>query len=195
MQILIDAKASTLDAAAGCTTDAFDDLFDLFWDDPNDSTALSFGESFVNHVLTHTQFERRRMAASLLLTARRRGGRNVLGDRAVLALLASDTFASLWIPAEVRRVAAGLLYRLGSRCPKQSDEQIHFLLNRPPARRDSGHLDLWYVGALLHYADKQPYAKLLIWFSVGSITAAYWDDPVDSVVFRSSRRLGERSNT
>jgi hypothetical protein len=160
--------------------DSLDELFDLFWDtDPPAGEGLDSAAQFFANVgkgvLAQNKEEMRRIVAALIVTGARRGFW-IQPAADLCAGCYPEFFWFFWVARATRHQALRVLYVLGDRCPRRSDEFVSGLLLADLCQRPSGNLDLWAIGGLLHLLKKEPYKRLLSWLELEAVVAAFLED-------------------
>ncbi len=170
------------------TTDALDQLIDLFWEPdvlPSEKGAQSPEEQFfaglmetLNHDATG---ERLRAVVSILVVASRRGFWPTPALDTCLAFWPT-LLQFPWVPRSERREAIRVFYRLGSQCRREPADTIQSLI-KGFCYRPNETVDLWAIGGLLHLLESLPYKFLQRWIPLAKIISSFWEDPESSVSF------------
>ncbi len=176
--------------------DGFDGLIELFWPDerpePHTPAALAFDDACRRFFETwrvlllsnDVVFARRFVAATLAVAARKTYW---IAEAAELCCLFHPQFLVLrWVPREVRRDSAGLLYSYKVKVPPQPGDAIREALASDAVRDPfNGRIDLWVVGGLLHILEKDRFVTVTHWLGESPIVANFLDDPERHLPFLS----------
>lgn len=189
------APCVDVNALADGERDGIQWLLQLFWDESTrvgqatDASASSevFYDSLFRLLRDYWKSDpylTQRFIASALTTARQEG---TWCPQAASYCAASNPEFLIRedVPADVRRKAAGVLYRLRDRLPEFSGQQVREILKSNFCRRRSGQLDLWIIGAVLHYRHRDGLAILKEVFTVNQIATAFLAAPDESAPFFS----------
>jgi hypothetical protein len=163
--------------------DLLDTLFALFGGDAGDAHG-AFLRRLSGNVGQWSSALHGRVIASLLVEVCRRGAPTP-EEAALLAVQHQGFPTFAWIDRAVRRKALDAIYAHGRGLMKLDEAQVRALLADEICRRPSGRLDLRVVGALLHRLPNHPYHRLLRWFGVEEIVAAFLEDVEDAAPFLS----------
>ncbi len=156
--------------------DALDDLFSLFLDDDADEAVRETFFAQLETALFGVPFPlRRRVVASLLVSFRRR--RWFLPRAAGICALFFPAFLTApWVPRDVRYSSLERVYENGRRIPRINDEQVVTLVKSDLVRPRKDVLDVWALGAVLHYCRSNPYSALWGWLDVDEVISAFLTD-------------------
>jgi hypothetical protein len=184
-----------------CGKDQLDELFSLFWeaDAAEDgasqmpSAAARFFDGLGKYLLGAGVEATQRVVAALVLAAARHGVWRAEAA-AVCAVFHPDFLRFGWVPRPIRYEAVKALYALGQRCPRRPDAEVEALVRSALARRQSGGLDLWVVGGLLHLLAKEPHKTLQDWLGLNRIVSSFMEDMEYAVPFLGLQDSSERGS-
>jgi hypothetical protein len=174
----------------GPGADAFDELFDLFGDDPT-SASESLFRQLSAHLGGWSPDILGRVIASLLVVSRRRGA-FAPGAAGILAVYHPRFFAFTWVPRADRHAAVKAIYASAGHVPRLPDAEVKALLGLDLCRRPGGGLDLWVIGGLLHFLEQRPYDRALRWLGTDAVIEAFVADIEYAVPFLSLHDDGKR---
>ena len=162
--------------------DALDDLFALVWRASDLAVRRRIFEKIGDALKTNWSL-RQRVVAALLVAGRARG---FIPEAAEIAAAYHPWFLGFdWVPRETRYAALAGVYRIDAYVQRAPDPNAKPLFELDLVRRPHGGLDLWAIGALLRFLQKEPYQTLLGWISEKEIVDAFVRDMEHSAPFLS----------
>lgn len=183
----IDAVLDTEELGSGAWIDSATtpsltaQVFSLFWE--NSSEGQTFFKTLTRWAIqSRDRTTSRWLAAHLILAARAMGGW-VSPALGALTVLHPRTILYESITANERRAALASVYDNGSLARTQPEANLRPLLTSELSHRASGTLDLWVLGAILHFAAGNPYALARKTFDTDALVDGFLEDPDASAAF------------
>ena len=169
--------------------DALDDLFGLVWNAGDLAVRRRIFEKIGDALKTNWSL-RQRVVAAVLVAGRARG---LMPDAAELVAAYHPWFLGFdWVPRDVRYASLAGVYRIDTYAQRTPDENARPLFELDITRRPDGSLDLWAIGALLRFLQKEPYQTLLGWLSEKDIVDAFVRDMEHSAPFLSMQDTSKK---
>jgi len=191
-------------------SDPVDQLIDLFWNDeaiehamPDEILGASaeFFARLSELVLKKNNPAGMHYAAAVALVAAKKSastGENAWTQPAVsfCALLWPQILACEDIDRTLRHGAIEGFFTTEGRCKAYDLPLVTSLMTDELCRRESGHLDLWAIGGLLHLLDDpQPISRMLDRFGLDAVVEAFHEAPLESaglLTFRDDSKHGRQ---
>ena len=169
-------------------------VVDLFWDypeqpasgtdsDENEEPSSFLGE-LVKQVTGGDHGAKSDVIAAILLQAAACHGTWPAVASGVCALAYPRFLGFSWVPRDVRRSAVTALYEYAHGV-KHGKKFVQQLVHLDICRRESGELDLWVLGGILHFIKRTPYKTLQEWIGADEIVSAALENLDDAVPFLS----------
>jgi hypothetical protein len=156
--------------------DVLDELFALFLaEDADEAVRDTFFAKLESGLFGANLAMRWRVVASLLLAFARLGWYLPLAS-GICAVFHPSFLTCAWVPRDVRYTALARVYANGRRVPRITDPELEKLVRSDLGLSRKGGLDLWALGAILHFARGNPYQTLLEWVKEDEIAVAFAAD-------------------
>ncbi len=190
-----DARSEICDLAA--PSKLVGRVIDLFWmagdlqaDEPEceeaqAGTQAGFFDELLRFVVSYRHGAHGDVVAGALIQAAVKHG--IWPDPAIAGIcaLAYPRFLGFtWVPRDLRRQAVDVLYA-HAQSFDHGKRFVEQLLHLDICRRETGQLDLWVLGGILHFIKRYPYKSLLEWFCIDEIVTAALENVDEAVPFLS----------